>query len=233
MLLKSCISKNNPDTDEWLIERLSLFTSSKISTLCKPKGIGVGGIKYIYKCVGEELSGIPIDRDFESSATVHGRTTEFEAIEKASPFIGENLLIMKKFIVSEDGRNGSTPDAIIVIGDKYDYLEVESMEVKCPETYEAYINLAICESTTDLKKADDDYYWQVLHQMYVCNAKKAYFVAYHPFLRAGGLHIIEFNLSEVQEDYVFMLERLKQAEDIYNEVRNKLINKKVFINKSC
>lgn len=231
MLKKSCISKNEPDSDEWIMERLTLFTSSPISVLCKPKGLGEGGLKYVYKCVGEEISGIPIEKDFINSSIAHGRLHEVEAVEKALLHIGENLLYMKKFIWSDDGRNGSTPDVLIIRDETEDWLEVETLEVKCPETYEAYIELALCQTPEDVKKTESKYYWQILHQMYVADAKVGYFIAYHPFLRAGGLHIIKFELEEVREDYDFMIERLQQAEVIYNQVRDKLIQKQVFINK--
>ena len=56
MLKKESITPVIMGTDEWFAGRLGRFTSSEIYHLMGAKGIGEGGLSYIYRKVGEELS---------------------------------------------------------------------------------------------------------------------------------------------------------------------------------
>lgn len=234
MLKKSNISSSEPNSEEWLKDRLTYFTSSKISELCKQKGIGKTGMKYVYKCVGEELSGVVLEKELLTSSIAHGNMYEIEAIRASIPTILSELglsekidfVVLGKFIRHDDGRNGSTPDLMIPIEEHEHHYKVYTVECKCPETYEAYISLSLCQSPEHLKKENDDYYWQVIHQMYVSGAEKGYLCAYHPFIKIGGVHIIEFDRASMTDEFEFLEERIEQAKDIYNDTREYLINKK-------
>lgn len=231
MISKKNIIKVEPNTEQWLKARLGFFTSSKAETLCKPKGFGVTGMKYIYSCVGEELSGQVLEKEIFSSSIAHGNMYETQAIEAATPFIlkylGMSECVGVKWFVTRDERNGSTPDMMLVLNETEDAYDVIPIEAKCPETYQEYINLSLCEKPSELKKANEIYYWQVLHQMFVCDSKIGMFVAYHPYMKIGGLHILVFNYEVIEDDYIFMVNRLVEAEKKFKEIRLKIINKDV------
>ena len=82
MLKKESITPVIMGTDEWFAGRLGRFTSSEIYHLMGAKGIGEGGLSYIYRKVGEEICGIPQRREISTEATEHGNLYETENLRK-------------------------------------------------------------------------------------------------------------------------------------------------------
>ena len=68
MLDVNKISTIVPYSAEWFNHRLGMMTSSPISCICTPKGIGKGGLTYIRNKVYEKLTGKTTERN-----TIQGR----------------------------------------------------------------------------------------------------------------------------------------------------------------
>src|SRR5690606_23818402 len=166
MLHKSKISQVKIYSDEWHQARLAKFTSSEIFNLG-----GGSAMPYIRRKVGEELTGKPSRGEIDTDATRWGNFYEAEAVTKFGISKGLDFLIVQQLICDPDnGRFGGTPDALIPIRESPDgtEYEVETVEVKCPPTFDNYILLFECETAEDLKKAKKEYYWQVIDQMDNC-----------------------------------------------------------------
>ena len=198
MLKKSSISSVKMLSDQWHINRLGKFTSSEIHNITYPSGLTEGSINYIRRKVGEELTGKSSRGEIETDATRWGAFYEAEAINKFGVQNGLEFVIVQQLVSEPDSRFGGTPDGLIVLRespDKTEY-EVETVEVKCPPTFDAYIGLFECDTPADVKKENRIYYWQVLDQILICEAKRGHFVIYHPDFKAGNHKTIIFNPTE-------------------------------------
>jgi hypothetical protein len=236
---------DNSRNEKWIEARLAKFTSSEIHDLTNPTGFTVGSLNYIRRKVGEELTGEPAKEEFSTTATMHGNLYEAEAIHKFAKKAGLEWLIVQQLITDPDTRFGSTPDGLIILRespDKTEY-EVETVEVKCPITYDAYIALFECEIPEDVKKVERKYYWQVLDQMHNCGAKRGHFVVYHPKFKAGNHKSIAFNALDptldkdgqpvldkagnkifpIKDDLKLLRIRKKEALEKFDQIRSKLM----------
>jgi len=232
MLLKSKISNIRIHSDEWHKTRIGKFTSSEASSL-----IGSGSESYIRRKVGEEMTGKSSKAEVDTDATRWGAFHEAEAIQKFGIHQGLDFLIVQQLITEENGRFGGTPDGIIPIRESADGMsyEVETVEVKCPPTFDNYLSLWECETPLQLKSAKKEYYWQVLDQMDLCGCLKGYFVAYHPDFRAGNLRVIRFEANEpsfdakgnkvypIYNDLKLLKEKKKMASEQFDILRDKLL----------
>lgn len=233
MLQKTRISNVKILSDEWHQSRLGKFTSSEIYNL-----MGSSAMGYIRRKVGEELTGKSSKGEIDTEATRWGSFYEAEAITKFGRQKGLEFLVVQQLICDPDGRFGGTPDGIIPIRespDKTEY-EVETVEVKCPPTFDNYLLLFECETPADLKRAKKEYYWQVLDQMDLCGCLIGHFVAYHPDFKAGNMKVItvEANKPEVDgkgkktfpvyEDLKALRLQKKWAEEQFDKLRSKLIS---------
>jgi len=230
MLKKSKISSIKILSDEWHASRLGKFTSSEIHNL-----IG-GGISYVRRKVGEELTGKSSKGEIDTDATRWGSFYEAEAIQKFGRQKGLDFLIVQQLITEESSRFGCTPDGLIVKRESTDGLEyeVETVEVKCPPTFDNYILLFECQTPADLKAAKKEYYWQVLDQMDNCETLIGNFVAYHPDFKAGNMRTIKVDAMQpevtakgktypVFEDLKLLRQKKKWAEEKFDEIRAKLL----------
>ena len=232
MLQKSKISNVKIYSDEWHQCRLAKFTSSEIHFL-----IGSGAMNYIRRKVGEELTGKTSKGEIDTEATRWGSFYEAEAINKFGKSKGLDFLVVQQLICEPDnGRFGGTPDGIIVIRespDKKEY-EVETVEVKCPPTFDNYLLLWECETAQDLKSAKKEYYWQVLDQMDNCGCLVAYFVVYHPDFKAGNMKILRIEAMQpmeekgkktypIYEDLKLLRTKKKWAEEQFDILRGRLM----------
>lgn len=236
MLKKSKISGTKILSDQWHTNRLAKFTSSEIHLITYPSGLTDGSINYIRRKVGEELTGRSARGEIDVEATRWGAFHEAEAIKKFGQLKGLDWIIVQQLICDLDGRFGCTPDGLIVLRespDKTEY-EVETVEVKCPPSFDYYIGLFECETPADLKKENRQYYWQVLDQMENCEALVGHFVVYHPDFRAGNIKLIKFDTMASEQtdkgkvfplynDLKFLRERKKMAEVEFNKIRDKLM----------
>lgn len=225
MLLKSQITNVVMHSDDWFSGRLAKFTSSEWHFLMGEKGIPDAGMNYIYRKVGEELTGLPCRKEITTDDTEHGQMYEPEGLKAFGVHMGVEFLVTQKLIKKLDSREGSSPDAIWVRSESADAngYNVFTGEIKCPTSYDKYIHLWNCKTPADLKKVNKAYYWQVMHQMRVCDALRGYFIVYQPFFRMGKLNVIEFKKTELIEDFKMMNIRAQQAEIIFVNQRDKMI----------
>jgi len=225
MLLKSNISNIVIHSEDWFQGRLAKITSSNFHFLCDEKGIGVGGINYIYRLVGEELKGTPSKKEVFTDATEHGHQYEPENLRAFGIERGLEFIVQQKLILHPSGRVGSTPDALIPIRESVDKTmwQVETVEAKCPTSDDAYIRLWNCTLPEHVKKTKKEYYWQVIHQMLVADALVGYLSIYNPFYRAGKLRIVEFRKTELLQDFKIATARTEEAINIFTEQRDKML----------
>ncbi len=225
MLKKSHITKITLLSDEWYTHRLAKFTSSEIHYLTGVKGLGSAGYKYIYRKVGEELSARQSREQVDTEATRHGTLYEKEALDKFCQAKGIKWYISQTLISIPNTRFSSTPDGILILQEAQNQEEyiVETTEVKCPLSYDGYIELALCNTPDDVKKIKHEHYWQVIDQMIVCGAMKGYLIIYQPHFRAGSLKIIEFSQLELRNDFKLLKERKELAVKEFESIRDKLL----------
>lgn len=232
MLKKNKISGIKILSDEWHSARLAKFTSSDIFRL-----LGSGYWRYIREKVGEELTGRSAKGELDTDATRWGSFYEAEAIQKFGVLKGLSFLVTQQLVCDPLSRFGCTPDGLIVIResqDKTEY-EVETVEVKCPPTFANYIELFECETPMDLKRANDQYYWQCLDQMINCESIVHHFVPYHPDFKRGNMKVLTFshntpviNSKGIKEFPVYrdmqqLKELKKKAEVDFDMLRTKLM----------
>lgn len=223
--------------EEWIKARLGKFTSSKMHLLTYPTGFTDGSTRYIRERVGEELTGRSADREIDTEATRWGLLHEEDAIRKFGQKKGLEFVVVQQLITDPDNRFGSTPDALILLRespDKTEY-EVETVEAKCPPSFDAYIGLFECETPADVKKENRIYCWQVVDQIHQCGAKRGHLVLYHPEFKAGNHKTITFDPMEpvmdkdgknswpIRADLKLLQERKQMALVKFDEIRSKLM----------
>lgn len=225
MLKKSHISNIQIYTQEWDNIRKGRFTSSKISEIIGEEGVTkTTGMGYIYQKAGEKITGKSMaDEDdvIEDENTAWGRDNEPLAIRKFGQIMGIEFLVTQKIILDPNANESSTPDAIWVHGQSAlsdDEYHVSTLEVKCPRKFNRFIPLWECDTPEKLKKYSKKYYWQVLHQMRICDAAVGYFACFHPFFPAAtNSRIIEFQKINLWDDFKKLHQRIEQANKIYND----------------
>lgn len=243
MLKKERISRIKILSDEWFEKRLGKFTSSEIHFLCNDKFLTTGCLSYIYRKVGEVLTGKSIKGEIDTEATRWGAFHEAEAIKKFAKSKGLDYVVCQQLISDNESQFGSTPDGLIVnreSADKTQY-DVSNIEVKCPPTYTSYVGLALCKTPQDLKSEDRSYYWQTLDQMDNCDCLNGYFVAYHPEFKFGNMNVIEFRKMQevgieygkevkypIANDLKFLKERKQMAVQKFIEIKDQMVSLGVY-----
>jgi hypothetical protein len=238
MLKKSNISPIKAQSEEWFTARLAKFTSSEIHYLTYPTGLTDGSLSYIRRKVGEELTGKPCRDEILTPAMLHGHLHEAAAVRKFGQKLELEFIVIQQLIIEPETRFGGTPDGLIVLRVSPDGLEyeVETVEVKCPPSFDAYIGLFECDTPADVKKEKREYYWQVLDQMLLCGAKRGHFVIYHPDFKAGNHKSITFNPLDpvwddklkkktfpIHTDLKLLRDRKQEAVVKFEQIRSKLM----------
>jgi len=210
---------------DWHDGRLAKITSSEFHFLTGEKGLGSAGMNYIYRKVGEELTGIPCRNEISTLATEHGLEYEPENLREFGKKMGIDFLVTQRLILDPNGRVGSTPDAIWVLKESVDEnsYNVATVEAKCPSSYDAFIRLWNCVTPADVKAESRPYFFQVLHQMKVCGALTGYLSVYNPFFKAGKLKVIEFKMIDLVPEFKMMEQRTQEAIQIFTAQRDKMI----------
>lgn len=213
-------------SEEWFAGRLARLTASEWYHCMGEKFETIGCINYIYRKVGEELSGLPCRDEINTQGTEHGHRYEADNLRQLMKIKDIPFLITQQLISAPDSRFGATPDALIFHSESSDGLHhnVSTVEAKCPSSFDGYIKLALCQTPQDVKKAFPSYYHQVLFQMSLCDALYGYLVAFQPFFKVGNTRIIEFRKINLISDFKLMEERKIMAENKFIEVREKLMN---------
>jgi hypothetical protein len=224
MLLKSSITKIRIHSDEWYQARLGKLTSSEIYKIMGSKGINSDtALNYVHSKVGEELTGLPCKDDIDTPATRHGNLYESEALTKFAVLKGLSLMVTQCLVSIEGSRFSCTPDAIIPLQETVDSYSVETVEAKCPSSYDGYIKLFLCNTALDVLEAKKEYFWQVVDQMDNCDALNGYLVIYQPMFKAGSIKIIPFRKLELYKHFQDLIKRKKEAEEYFIRVRDKLL----------
>ena len=223
MLLKSSITKILIHSDEWHQARLGKLTSSEIFNIMGDKFPTEAAMNYLYRKIGEELSGLPCKDDIDNAATKHGNLYEPEALRLFADMNKLPFLITQSLISPIDSRFSCTPDAIIIKNETQDSYAVETVETKCPYSFDAYIKLFMCENPGDVLKVEKKYFWQVIDQMYICDALMGYLVIYQPMFKAGKIKVIPFRKLDLLPFFKTLKERKELAEAKFIEVRDKLL----------
>lgn len=231
MLKKDHISSIQIYTQEWDDMRKGRFTSSKISEIMGENDIGkTTGMGYIYQKAGEKITNKSMadeDEIIEDENTAWGREHEPAAIRKFGLTKKIDFLVTQKIIVDVNSNESSTPDAIWIHGQsviKDDEYNVSTLEVKCPRKFNRFMPLHECDTPEKLKKYSKKYYWQVIHQMRICDSVTGYFVCYHPlFPEATNMKIIQFNKMDLWEDFKKMNDRINKANSIYESLKDRFL----------
>lgn len=242
-LLQSNISKHRFDPkaiDQSLNEpyfkaKLGKFTSSEFHYLMAPEGIGKAGLNYIYRKVGEELSGRSSKQEFTAAATDHGLEYEMEGLLAFVQWLVDNgktdkdIDMRTQKLIFEGERNAGTPDGLWVNSERELDMTVRTVECKCPFSFDGYIRLWKCTTPAELKKLERDgakFYYQCLHQMSMCGSLIGYLVAYQPFFSHSKIRVITFDTAdeEIRKEIKKVNERKLQAEKIFNDTITELKN---------
>jgi len=222
--------------EPYLKAKLAKPSSSEWYNLMGEDKIGKTGLNYIYKKVGEAMTGMSSKQDFSSAATEHGLNYEREGlVEFGRKMISEGKMKentevkVQRLIFDDDGRTCGTPDGLWVMSEKEYSLTVRCIEVKCPFSFDGYIRLWKCKTPADVKKIEREgikYYWQVIHQLTLCKSLIGYLVAYQPFFSSGKINVIEFNTEdkEIVADMKKVNERKKEAIEIFDNIYKELTN---------
>ncbi len=224
MLKISSITDCVIHSDQWFAGRLSKLTASEWYNFMGEKLKTTGAQSYIYRKVGETLSGIPSRREISTAATEHGHEYEAENLRKFMEVMNVDFIVTQKLIAEKESKFGCTPDALIVISKSLDELQyqVQTVEAKCPGN-EGFIKLAMCKTVLDVKKVSPIYFWQVLLQMDLCDSLVGWLTVYQPFFKAGGHKIFKFNKMELAEDFKLLRQRKIDAVAYFDEVHDYLI----------
>lgn len=215
-------------TDEWHMGRLARLTASEWYRFMGEKPFTQGAMSYIYDKVGEESTGIPAKDEISTASTMWGQDFEEENLRMFMKTKGIEFLVTQRLIAQPDSRFGCTPDGIIVLKESEDKTayQVETVECKTPPTYNKFISLALCNTPEDVKRVSSAYFYQVIHQMIICDALKGFLSVYHPKFSYGGFKIIEFRKIDMIPEFTLVTQRMKMAEAKFIEIREKLFNLK-------
>lgn len=230
MLKKSKITGIEMLSDAWHLAKLAKFSSSEIFNLMvagkNGDVFGEAAMRYIYRKVGEEVSGMPAREDIDTNATRFGNLYEAEGVRKFGESKGLDFIIVQKLVLEPDSRFGSTPDGLIVMRESVDKAAYEcaTVEVKCPYSYDAYMRLWLCKTPEDVKKVSPQYFFQCLDQLIVCECLTGYLVIYQPHFRYGNMRVIEFKQVDLRNEVKELKARKNLAVDVFNSLREQLIN---------
>jgi putative phage-type endonuclease len=205
-------------TLEWKESRKGFITSSALSRLMtKPKlkadidagNLSVGAKTYIEEVVASEIS-IPFELNTE--AVTWGKSNEALARHFYEKKTG--LKVSESgFIVSEIDGFGGSPDGITVSGNGI-------LEIKAPYSPGNHIKYCLITKPSDIP---DEYYWQMMGNMYACNAYWCDFVSFDPRIdNEIGLFIYRLIRKEQAEDEERMIAKIKKGIEYKNEIKKRL-----------
>ncbi len=229
MLRKDWIQKHIViHSDDWFRGRLAKFTASEWYVAMQEKPYTTGAMSYIYRKVGEEVSGIPCRDEISNESTEHGHRFEADNLRQLMRIKGLDFIVTQQLISEPGSRFGCTPDGLIIHRETSDGLgyDVSTIEAKCPKSFDGYIKLALCKNPDDVRKVAPAYFHQVLMQMDLCGALRGYLCVFHPHFRFGNTNIIEFRKIEMMEDFKLLATRKKMMLDKFDEIRDYLFNLK-------
>lgn len=225
MLHKSAITNIEIYSPAWDKFRIGKFTSSKIVALMPEKGIGSGGMTYIYQKASEFLIGQTLAEEeaiVEDENTVWGLENEIKALDMFCRLRSIKYLVMQKLIHVPGTHFSSTPDALHILDSsvfKEDCYNVATVEVKCPRKFPRFLELYRCNTPMDIFKAERKYFWQVIDQMLNCDSAIGYLGVFHPLFPFGkNMKIIEFKKLDLWDKFKLLEERKGEAVTIFEQL---------------
>ena len=187
-------------SQEWFDLKNSKFSSSEIESLCKPKGLGVGGLTYIDKKVAEYLTNK--HTEIKVFAMEWGKYHEPIAklfYENASDVKIQDVAFVENPLYP---NCGVSPDGII-------FKDRVGFEIKCPETGANHVKHLSIKNQTDLKKINPKYYWQIMFCMLITGFEKWKFISFHPhFILHKDLKMYEVDIYYNQTDIDLLIDRI-------------------------
>lgn len=197
-------------TEEWFDSRRGKFTASEIYKLCKPKGLGDGGMTYIRAKVAEHFGSFK--KEAKSSSLQWGVDNEPIAKE----YFQENYFesIEEVGFIELNDNCGASPDGIL------DSKEI-GIEIKCPESPENHIKHCLFESQEDLKKQCEEYYWQIQMCMLVTGFKQWKFISFDPRC-LGDEKMFVLDVYADEKDQQLLNDRIVEAVTIKKQMIDKI-----------
>lgn len=219
-------------TNEWYIQRLGMFTSSKFGKLLNTKRGGVGfgdtAMAYIYEVASERqlkkqfLNGdgfeLYLSRTEKKSKSLQwGNDYEDMARETFENIIGVTVQ-KSEFIRINDYMGGSPDGRRVAIGENSEIIGLIPVEIKCPynpATYSMYQHKI--KTGRDLLDVDKDYYCQCMGHIIGSDSAYCDFVAFDFMSKNPVLYV------DVQRDDDIigqLLYRGKMANELVEEIIN-------------
>lgn len=228
MLALSKISKISPYSDAWFNARLAMLTSSKISCICAPEGIGRGGMTYIRNKVSEAITGKSTEKNITTEGTQWGIDNEPIAIKYFQQKKNIPAIITDKHIVFDE-RYSSTPDGLLIMNEKFsmtgneEFLNCETLESKSYMTPSVHMQHVECQTPLEIKKINADLYWQVISQMAWADVLRGNAIFFHPdFPETSNYRLghVVFKKIDLMPDFKFFAARTAEAKQIFNDKIN-------------
>lgn len=217
-------------TIDWFRARLGKITGSAVADImvkgrAKDQVFGATAMTYIYNVAGERMLNEDIVNDDElfweyielvntsSKAMRWGVENEGDARDLYAKKTGNSVTETGSVEHSEVQRFAASPDGIVCDGEG-------CIEIKCVSNANFVRYGAITDAET-LKATESKYYWQTQAEMACTGAQWCDFIVYNPFM-AQPLHIARIDRNE--EDINTMLERVKLADELAQQLCDKLKN---------
>lgn len=243
MLLKQ---KIRPDckmhTDDWMRNRLSKFTASRIHELMGKKGLGEIGMNYIRTRVSEHLTQKSSEKYITTESAERGLALEPDAIREfikrheIDPRFAYTQVMLQDMEevdgILTDNRFSATPDIIWILNENQAGMawNVIVGEVKCYEQLH-FMQVVKIENPLQLKEEDPQLYWQLLFQMEVAETLEGYAVFFNPDFMVGAYKEVHVRVIwkhtddkgkesyPVKDDLNLLKLRKKEAMKEFNELR--------------
>lgn len=168
-----------PHTPQWEAVRLKRLTSSYmhkifVSGQSKDTPIGVGGMGYIDKKIGEMITGKSDSEVPETDDVMRGIANEPDAVaryaEKTNQEVAPSLFFEYNSIM------GGTTDGCVCYQNSDEIKSV--LEIKCPRPWK-HVKVCRVNAPIELKKIDPQYYHQLQSNIMICEAEYGDFASYN------------------------------------------------------
>ncbi len=184
-------------SNEWFDIRLGRFTASEIYKLMGVKGLGETGKTYAIEKAIEVISGRNED-EIISQDLKRGIELESLAFNKFKEIKFYEFLNVENTSFFEFGEHsGASPDGLVSNN--------STLEIKCPR------DLKFFKIVAD-GKIDDNYIWQMQHQMLCAEKEQTYFFNY--ILNKGKEYWHEIVIPRDENKIDLIKERLSEAIEI-------------------
>jgi hypothetical protein len=215
------VENNLQQTEEWFQQRIGKFTASQFSKLMKSgrkkdEIFGETAKTYIFDKISEVVTnGLIFEyRNAPNKACDWGNMYEPEAKRVYSEFTG--LQIVDCGFIEGTNNTGASPDGLIG--------EDGLIETKCPYNTTNHIQNLLLKNDADLLEHNDDYYYQIMCQLWVTGRKWCDFVSYDP--RATERTCLSILRIERDDEVIEQMKiRAMLAETYMNDLIKQIINR--------